>query len=68
MRRAKIVETDNHGGDYPNERFLNIPPVTDEQARIIADAINDALCPSDASDRFWKVVAADYELAPGFEP
>lgn len=63
----KIVNTDNFGGDYPNESFLNIGSVGPEAAKEIADVINKHLCgPYDS--RYWKVVENDYELQPGFEP
>ena len=65
----RIIETDNHGGDYPNESFVNVPAVFErEQAQGIADAINAAHCRGDSSPRFWRVVPADYTLQPGFEP
>lgn len=64
---ARIVETDNFGGDYPNEKFLSpLPRMTEEHAKKVAEAINDGL-PEDAS-RYWKVVGDDYILQPGFEP
>ncbi len=64
----RIVETDNFGGDYPNESFLNIPPVSEQAAREIANAINNNLCHYDNAPRFWRVVPADYALQPGFGP
>ena len=67
MKMAKIVNTDNFGGDYPNETFLSLPRMQKENAVAICALINDALsgpsCP-----RFWKVVDDDYVLEPGFEP
>jgi hypothetical protein len=64
----KIVNTDNFGGDYPDERFVTgIPTLIDSvEASIIADTINKVAGPN--SKRFWKVVQDDYELHPGFEP
>lgn len=64
----KIVQTDNYGGDYPDEVFVTGLPYmhTHEQAQRVADAIN-SLVPA-SYDRYWKVVADDYELQPGFEP
>ena len=61
----RIVETDNYGRDYPDERFLNLPPLPIEAANMIADTINRAF---PLGDRWWKVVADDYTLLPGFEP
>lgn len=64
---AKIVNTDNYGGDYPNEKFVTgLPNLPKERLKPIADAINAQLGPH--ADRYYKVVADDYELQPGFEP
>lgn len=62
---SRIVETDNFGGDYPNESFL-LFIMSEEQAQRIVEAINDAADPE--SRRYWKVVKNDYKLQPGFEP
>lgn len=62
----RIVETDNYGGDYPNEKFLPLPPLTKEAAWRIADAINQAF--PEGHHRYWRVVDNDYQLQPGFEP
>lgn len=64
---AKIVNTDNFGGDYPNEKFVTgLPCLSEERLQLIADVIN-AQTGRDAP-RFYKVVPDDYELQPGFEP
>ncbi len=66
--RWKVVETDNFGGDYPNEKWATPYSFTYAfQAQNVADALNTALSGEGAS-RFWKVVPSDYELQPGFEP
>jgi hypothetical protein len=63
----RIVNTDNWGGDYPNERFLeNIPPLTRSGAQAVADVLNAQFPPNSA--RFYKVEHKDYKLQPGFEP
>lgn len=62
----KIVETDNYGGDYPDEKFLNLPRMQKEHAEKIAAAINGAF-PADRS-RYWFVAPETYVLKPGFEP
>ena len=62
----KIVNTDNHGGDYPDERFLNAGTLTDSQAKRIAEILNEGV--DDYSNRWWKVVPDNYKLQPGFEP
>lgn len=63
---AKIVETDNYGGDYPDEKFVNLPQMTEEHAKRVADAINSGF-PENCS-RYWKMVDDNYQLQPGFEP
>jgi hypothetical protein len=65
--RYRIVETDNFGGDYPDEKFLNIGLITRETAIEIARLINKELS-GDSCPRYWKVVKMGYELIPGFEP
>lgn len=62
----QIIETDNFGGDYPAETFVNLPRMTKEHAERVADAINGGF-PEDAS-RYWRAVDDDYTLQPGFEP
>jgi hypothetical protein len=62
----RIVETDNLGGDYPDEKFLNLPNMTWEHAYAVVRAINSNL--DDTSARCWVVVPNDYQLQPGFEP
>lgn len=66
--RFKIVETDNFDGDYPDEKFVNLPATTKEKAQAIADTINTVHCPMGDSPRWWKVEPEDYVLVPGFEP
>lgn len=63
----KIVETDNYGGDYPNESFVNLPSMNEEHAKIVAAAINSGFHTGNYP-RYWKVVEDDYELQGGFEP
>lgn len=64
---AKIVETDNFGGDYPNEKFVQpLPALMRAHAQRIADAINSEL--PGRYPRYWKVVDDDYQLQSGFEP
>ena len=68
MDEYKIVNTDNFGSDYPNERFIdNLPYLSSEwHAQTIADAINNITSPN--CSRFWKVVKMPYTLQPGFKP
>ena len=64
MEFYRIVETDNYGGDYPNEKFAMPYALRKEEAEEIAAVINKHLC----HNRYWKVVKSGYELQPGFEP
>lgn len=64
----RIVETDNHGSDYPNEKFILGIILTKERAELLATAINSEFCPSDRCSRYYKVVKLPYDLQPGFEP
>lgn len=61
-----IVETDNFGGDYPDERFLLGFPILSDEAQVVADIINRNA--GENSRRYWKVVDPGYKLRPGFEP
>jgi hypothetical protein len=61
----RIVNTDNFGGDYPNESFI-LWPMRKDCAEKIADALNENAGPH--ASRFYKVVENDYVLQPGFEP
>lgn len=64
----KIVNTDDYGGDYPNERYVEGLPViyNRDKAQAIADAINAAT--PEGHDRWFKVVEEGYSLQAGFQP
>ena len=62
---ARIVDTDNFGGDYPDEKFL-LWVMPKEDAERIAEILNNRS--GDNSARYYKVVENDYKLQPGFEP
>ena len=62
----KIVNTDNYGSDYPDEKFLNIHRVDTGTAKKICDALNENM--GENSPRFYKIVDNDYKLIGGFEP
>jgi hypothetical protein len=64
----KVVETDNFGGDYPDEKFVNLPSCSKEDAEKLASLINELFCNYYGARRYWKVVPVGYELSPGFEP
>ena len=63
----KVVETDNFGGDYPNEKFATPYSFTRFQARGVAELFN-SMFGGEHAPRYWKVVELPYELQPGFEP
>lgn len=64
MTMYRVVETDNYGGDYPDEKFALPYHLSKENAKAIADVLNSG----PEGNRYWKVVPAGYELAPRFEP
>jgi hypothetical protein len=63
----RIVETDNFGGDYPDESFLNVGVVSVDDAIAICAVLNERLSGT-GEPRYWKIVEDDYKLQPGFEP
>lgn len=64
MPKCRIVETDNYGGDYPDEKFVGPIMVDWDKAKIAADVFNSY---SDQDNRYYKVVFLPYNLIPGFE-
>ena len=62
----RVVNTDNFGGDYPDEKFIGTKDMSLEEAKKLADDMNDIAGPN--ASRFYKVVNDDYVLQPGFEP
>jgi hypothetical protein len=66
-RAWRVVETDNHDGDYPGESWES-PVLRKATARKVADIYNAELCPSRTATRYYKVVHKHYDLAPAFEP
>jgi len=71
-----IVDTDNFGGDYPDENCLtwtNADGRTTraafrkDKAEAVAKLFNDQFGGS-RSPRFFEVRPSDYKLQPGFEP
>lgn len=64
MESYRVVETDNYGGDYPNEKFATPYALSEQNAKEIAALFNKLMCHS----RYWKVVKDGYKLQPGFEP
>lgn len=69
MDSYRIIETDNFGGDYPNEQWITTYTFRSEyEAQLICTAFNKWLCPDENSRRWCKVVKLPYKLQPGFEP
>lgn len=60
----RVVETDNYGGDYPNESFHG-PCMTAAEAEQVADTFNNG---SKDPSRWFMVRHRTYKLQPGFEP
>lgn len=64
---ARIMHTDNFGGDYPNEKFVTeLPRLPEPVLEEICHLINRAT--GEMATRYYKVVPDDYKLQPGFEP
>lgn len=66
VRIYGIVETDNYGGDYPDEKFVAQCWLRKGAAETIAQILNDEI--GKQSSRFYKVVERGYSILPGFEP
>ena len=65
----RLVDADNFGGDYPNEKWACLYTFqTKAAAQIVADVLTDNLGFDERSPRYVKVVETPYELQPGFEP
>lgn len=67
MTFYRIVKTDNFAGDYPDEKFVNLPLMNEDKAKKVCSAINLA-CSGLYAPRIWMVKPSDYKLQPGFEP
>lgn len=64
----KIIDTDNHGGDYPNEKVIASGITNKKFADCMCKALNDRFCQDASSRRFYRVVEDNYKLQPGFVP
>ncbi len=62
---SRVVSTDNHGSDYPDEKFVT-ESMSEAEAEVTAERMNEGV--GDYSDRYYIVVPDDYKLVPGFEP
>ena len=69
VRTWRVIDTDNFGGDYPNEKFIVSGIRWERDAKTIADALNKKS--GEHASRFYRVVPhveIQYKLQPGFEP
>lgn len=66
--KYRVVNTDNFGGDYPDERFIGETFVNHGEAVREADRLNGSDYNSPRSPRYHKVVEEGYILQPGFTP
>lgn len=76
MTKFVLVETDNFGGDYPDEKFLSttdskgksVPLLFTniEKAHYLATTLNGPN--AEQRNRWWCVKPRGYVLSPGFEP
>lgn len=66
-RRFRVIETDNFGGDYPDESWQS-PELTEQAANEVAALYNRERCAHASAPRFYRVVPSDYKLQPGFQP
>jgi hypothetical protein len=65
-KRYRIIETDNFGGDYPNEKWATPYSFTKEQAAIMRECFNSLLS-GETAPRYWREVEEGYQLQPGLE-
>lgn len=64
-RRFRIVDTDNFGRDYPDEKFVGFP-MSQQACDAVCYILNKEAGAN--SSRYYKTVPYDYKLVPGFEP
>lgn len=65
-KQYRVVNTDNFGSDYPDERWVGPPRDTIADAKVDADGLNAIA--GEHSSRYYKVVQLPYKLQPGFQP
>lgn len=66
MPGCRVISTDSLCGDYPGEWFVAVGFREEAVAQLLADMLNAKA--GEHAVRFYRVVSADYELQPGFEP
>lgn len=62
-----IIDTDNFGGDYPDEKWIARDIKNPHWAQTMCDAMN-AKYGGEHASRCYRVVPDDYVLQPGFSP
>lgn len=62
---CRIVKTSNQDKDWYNEEFVNLPPMAELKAILIANTINT--CLGDRHPDYYKVVTATYKLYKGIQ-
>lgn len=67
MAGYRVVDTDNMGGDYPNEKFVGPEHATIKEAVDAAAELNERH-DTRMAPRYYKVVESGYVLLPGFTP
>jgi len=72
-----VVNTDNFGGDYPDEKALAVIDAAgkmrvklfgEREAERVATMLNEFDHNGDDSPRYWTTRRASYKLQGGFEP
>jgi hypothetical protein len=65
----KIIDTDNFGGDYPDETVIAEGIKDRRFAEVMCAALVEKFCSHHPqADRYYRVVEDDYVLQPGFRP
>ena len=64
---VKIIDTDNFGGDYPNEKIVAENIENRLFAEVMAEALNNKFSGTHAS-RYYRIVEGGHTLQKGFEP
>jgi hypothetical protein len=62
----RVIETDNFGGDYPDEKFVGPEEMTEGEATKLCRQMNAGL--GSNPWRWHRVVPDSYVLLKGFEP
>jgi hypothetical protein len=63
-----IIDTDNLGGDYPDEKIVADGFANEHVASVACTELNRAFNSGPNNRRWFKVRPGGYRCAPGFEP